>query len=63
MGAESSTLAEIDSNKFIIELVGSTKKERDDEFWEELLNFTFEAPDDRFALSFDWPIKWLINSF
>ncbi|XP_065063969.1 dymeclin-like isoform X2 [Rhopilema esculentum] len=47
MGAESSTVAEIDSNKFINELVGSTKKERDDEFWEELLNFTFEAPDDR----------------
>lgn len=48
MGAESSTLAEIDSNKLLLELTGNSKKERDDEkFWNELLGFVFELPDDR----------------
>ena len=47
MGAESSTLAEIDNNGLLSKLTGSIKVERDDKFWEELLEFAFEVPEDR----------------
>ena len=47
MGAESSTLAEIDDNGLLSKLTGSIKVERDDKFWEELLEFAFEVPEDR----------------
>lgn len=47
MGLESSTLAEIDSNELLQGLTGNLKKEREDTFWNELLGFSFEAPEDK----------------
>ena len=47
MGAESSTLAEIDKNSLLARLTGNVKVERDDNFWDNLLQFAFELPEER----------------
>lgn len=60
MGAESSTLAEIDDNKLLVDLTGNKKIERDaDEFWDALLQFVFELPEDRLVAPNEVSLKYL----
>ena len=49
MGAESSTLEDINENSLLTKLTGDLKVERDDIFWDQLLDFAFEYPQDRFV--------------
>lgn len=49
MGAESSTLEDINENSLLTKLTGALKVERDDTFWDKLLDFEFEYPQDREA--------------
>ncbi len=47
MGAESSTLADVDKNEYLCRLTGNAKVEREEKFWDELLDFTFEFAESR----------------
>ena len=49
MGAESSTLEDINENSLLTKLTGALKVERDDTFWDKLLDFEFEYPQDRYV--------------
>lgn len=44
MGAQQSSIEELPTNEFLIKLVKDERIDREDKFWNDLLNFTFKAP-------------------
>lgn len=44
MGAQQSSVEELTTNEFLMKLVKDVRIDREDKFWNDLLNFTFKAP-------------------
>lgn len=44
MGVNSSSLAELNANEYLLQLVGKESIPRTDEFWKKLLSYSFDIP-------------------